>query len=98
MAAVGIDSYQKIVFIGGSDNPYNFNGIGYNGQASSPDNGVWIYDIKTHGWQVKTMSNATMDHRGLLLVDDQLLTIGGMGKNQQVLQTINQHGNINDYL
>lgn len=97
MAATGVDKYQKIVFIGGSDNPYNFNGIGYNGQASSPDNGVWIYDIKTQGWQVKTTSTATMDHRGLLLIDEQLLTIGGMGKNQRVLQTINQHGNINDY-
>lgn len=98
MAAVGIDQYQKIIFIGGSDNPYNFNGIGYNGQASTPDNGVWIYDIRTQGWQVKTTPNATMDHRGLLLLDDQLITIGGMGENQQVLRTINQHGNINDYL
>ena len=98
MAAIGIDKYKKIVFIGGSDNPYNFNGIGYNGQASSPDNGVWIYDINTQRWQVKTTRNATMDHRGLLRLDDQLITIGGMGKNQQVLQTINLHGNVNDYL
>ncbi|KGJ90368.1 Kelch repeat-containing protein [Colwellia psychrerythraea] len=98
MAAVGIAKYQKIVFIGGSDNPYNFNAIGYNGQASSPDNGVWIYDIKSQSWQVKATSNATMDHRGLLHLDDQLITIGGMGENQQVLQTINQHGNVNDYL
>lgn len=98
MAAIGIDKYKKIVFIGGSDNPYNFNGIGYNGQASSPDNGVWIYDINTQRWQVKTTRNATMDHRGLLCLADQLITIGGMGKNQQVLQTINLHGNVNDYL
>lgn len=98
MAAVGIDKYQKIIFIGGSDNPYNFNAIGYNGQASSPDDGVWIYDIKTQRWQVRTTPHATMDHRGLLFFDDQLITIGGMGENQQVLQTINQHGNINDYL
>ena len=98
MAAVGIAKYQKIVFIGGSDNPYNFNGIGYNGLASSPDNGVWIYDITTQRWQVKATSNATMDHRGLLRIDDQLITIGGMGENQQVLQTINLHGNVADYL
>jgi len=97
MAATGVDKYQKIVFIGGSNTPYNYNGMGYNGHASSPDNGVWIYDINKQTWQVKTTPKATMDHRGLILLNDHLLTIGGMGKYQQVLQTINQHGHINDY-
>jgi N-acetylneuraminic acid mutarotase len=97
MAAVGIDKQQKIVFIGGSDNPYNYNGMGYNGLPSSPDNGVWIYDIEHNNWQVKTTDKATMDHRGLLLLADQLLTVGGMGHSQEVLNSINQHGNIKDY-
>ena len=35
MAATG-DSSNRVVFAGGSDNPYNFNGIGYNGAVRYP--------------------------------------------------------------
>jgi hypothetical protein len=32
-----------------------------------------------------------MDHRGLLKLNDKLVTVGGMGKNQEVLNSINQY-------
>jgi len=32
-----------------------------------------------------------MDHRGLLVLDGKLLTIGGMAENQQVLNVINHY-------
>jgi hypothetical protein len=32
-----------------------------------------------------------MDHRGLLELDGDLITLGGMGENQQVLKRINHY-------
>jgi N-acetylneuraminic acid mutarotase len=91
MAAVGMPDKQQIVFIGGSENPYNYNGIGYNGQPSEATDQVWIYDIKDNAWQVNTSPTATMDHRGLLMLNGELVTLGGMGKAQQTLNSINRY-------
>lgn len=95
MAAKGVvntkENNKEIVFIGGSNNPYNYSGIGYNGQPSAPSNEVWRYNIDTATWHITTSKKATMDHRGLLELNGKLITIGGMGENQQVLKTINQY-------
>lgn len=95
MAAKGVINpvthVKEIVFIGGSDNPYNYSGIGYNGTPSSPSNQVWRYNIETAQWQTTQSDTATMDHRGLLELNGKLFTIGGMGKNQQILNTINAY-------
>jgi len=91
MAARGVKNKQKIVFVGGSDNPYNYNGIGYNGKPSQPSNEIWLYDLSQQKWQIKKSKTATMDHRGLLLLNDQLLTLGGMAANQEVLNSINYY-------
>lgn len=91
MAAAGIDKKKQIVFIGGSDNPYNYNGIGYNNHASLPSEKIWVYDIKLNRWNITKTKNLTMDHRGLLIFNNTLVTIGGMDKNQQVLNTINHY-------
>lgn len=82
---------KEIVFIGGSDNPYNYNGIGYNNIPSQPSDKIWRYQIKNSTWQITTGKRATMDHRGLLKLNDKLVTVGGMGKNQEVLNSINQY-------
>ena len=85
MAAVGINSLQQVVFAAGSDNPYNYNGIGYNGTPSIPSNEVFSWDVNTHSWQVMNpLSVETMDHRGLLNINDTLYILGGMHSNQQV--------------
>ena len=95
MAAKGVinqnSKTKEIVFIGGSYNPYNYNGIGYNGQPSTPSNTIWHYNLKKNKWKITTSDNATMDHRGLLELDGELITIGGMADNQQVLKTINRY-------
>ncbi len=96
MAATGIEDKQQIVFVGGSENPYNYNGIGYNGKPSQPSNEVWFYDFPQQIWQIKSSETATMDHRGLLLIKDQLLTLGGMTANQKVLNTVNTYPLINE--
>lgn len=96
MAALGLENKQQIVFIGGSENPYNYNGIGYDGKPSQPSNEVWLYDLKQQKWQIKRSKTATMDHRGLLLLNNQLLTLGGMAVDQQVLNTVNFYPLINE--
>ena len=95
MAARGVinsvTNSKEIVFVGGSDNPYNYNGIGYNGEPSTPSNEIWRYNIATATWQITYSNIATMDHRGLLELNGKLLTVGGMGKNQKVLKSINTY-------
>ena len=95
MAAKGLKNTtlntNEIVFIGGSNNPYNYNGIGYNGEPSLPSNEIWRYNIDTNIWKITQSKTATMDHRGLLELDGDLITLGGMGENQQVLKRINHY-------
>jgi N-acetylneuraminic acid mutarotase len=74
-----------IVFIGGSLNPYNYDGMGYDGNASTPDNKLWYYNFSQQQWQIRTINTTTMDHRGLLRLDDNTLVIlGGMQDQQKV--------------
>jgi N-acetylneuraminic acid mutarotase len=91
MAATAISHPNAgIVFIGGSVNPYNYNGIGYNGKPSTADNKLWFFNIEQQQWQVSTTPTSTMDHRGLLLLDkNMLIIIGGMHKQQQVSNYVN---------
>jgi len=91
MAAIGNNDTQQLIFIGGSETPYNYNGIGYDKNPAKPSNKVWTYSLKTKQWHITQAENATMDHRGLLLLNNNLLTIGGMGEYQQVLNTINHY-------
>lgn len=91
MAAVGLKARHEIVFIGGSDNPYNYNGIGYDGKPSQPSNAIWRYNLATNQWQIFHSKVATMDHRGLLVSQGELITLGGMAKKQKVLKGITVH-------
>ncbi|WP_462157732.1 Kelch repeat-containing protein [Pseudoalteromonas sp. GB56] len=87
MAAGTINGH--IVFIGGSPNPYNYDGIGYNGKPSSPSSQVWRFDINSNKWQRQEHAlKATMDHRGLLEYEGVAYRIGGMGEKQQVLDVV----------
>lgn len=88
MAAAGHSGQQQILFYGGSDNPYNYNGVGYDGKPSEPDGHLWTFDLKTQTWQVKPTAKQTMDHRGLLVLGDKLLVLGGMGPKQTVLAAV----------
>jgi len=91
MAAVGNEENNEIIFVGGSDNPYNYNGIGYNGKPSEPDSSIWIYNVDKQQWSFKRSKVATMDHRGLLIVKGKWITLGGMLKNQQVTNQVIEH-------
>lgn len=89
MAGTGVMNTQtqkgQLIFIGGSDNPYNYNGIGYNGKPSEPSPWLFTFDLASHAWlPAKPMPVASMDHRGLICHQQQLYIIGGMLSQQQV--------------
>ncbi|GGB71090.1 galactose oxidase [Shewanella inventionis] len=87
MAATGImaPTGGQIVFLGGSDNPYNYSGIGYNGQPSQPSKHEYRFDLVSKQWLTpQTLAKPSMDHRGLLCWQNTLLRIGGMLEQQQV--------------
>ncbi len=80
---------RRVIFAGGTDNPYNFNGIGYNGQPSEPDSMVFAYNTRTQNWELLTPNtHPTMDHRGLVNCGNRLYLIGGMASEQQVRKQV----------
>jgi N-acetylneuraminic acid mutarotase len=76
----------KIYFSGGTENPYNYNGLGYNGQPAEPSAMTFAFDVKTGAWETINADTPepTMDHRGLLVTTRGLMLVGGMEKGQQV--------------
>jgi N-acetylneuraminic acid mutarotase len=85
MAAAGIADLGGVMFVGGSENPYNYDGIGYDGNASSPASGALLFNLESNSWQqIDVDGPATMDHRGLVSFEGAWLTVGGMLDGQQV--------------
>ena len=85
MAAAGVPEVNGVLFVGGSENPYNYNGIGYDGRPSEPAGDALLFDIDTQSWRVLEFEgDATMDHRGLVPFAGQWLTVGGMTADQRV--------------
>ena len=90
IAAGGSEKDQKIYFTGGTDNPYNINGIGYDGKPSEPSPVTFAFNIKTSKWEVVNESTPepTMDHRDLVATKEGLIVVGGMVKGQQVTSKV----------
>lgn len=89
MAAVGDEDKQRMVFVGGSDNPYNFDGIGYNGMPSEASNRIFSYDLNTKKWQEYLgLISKNMDHRSLLKDGEWFYILGGMQENQIVSKKV----------
>jgi len=85
MAARGDETTNRIVFLGGGDNPYNYNGIGYDGVATKPSDRLFAFDLEQAKWiDLGKTNRATMDHRGLLINDSQYCTLGGMDSEQVI--------------
>jgi len=51
---------------------------------------VFAYNVKRDAWETISESdpNPSMDHHGLVVTSDGLLVVGGMGKGQKVLATV----------
>jgi len=82
-ASVGLPG--SVVFAGGSDNTYNFNGVGYDGSPSEPSSLVLAFDLETNAWVLHDDLQApTMDHRSLVVADGRVFLVGGMTAGQRV--------------
>ena len=77
---------DRIYFSGGTDIPYNYDGIGYNGQPAEPSPVTFAFNDYTGKWETvsEDTPEPTMDHRGLLVTRRGLVIVGGMEKGQQV--------------
>jgi len=83
MAAIGDE--DRIIFAGGSSNPYNYNGIGYNEEPSVPDSSIFAFNLKESSWQELAVAPvATMDHRSLIKAGGWFYLVGGMLEQQEV--------------
>lgn len=86
IAAGGSEKDQKIYFSGGTDNPYDYDGIGFDGKPSEPSPVTFAFNLRSGKWEV-IVDNAqapTMDHRGMIVASYGLIVVGGMEKGQQV--------------
>lgn len=85
MAAAADTDNARLIFAGGSENPYNFDGIGYNGEPSSASSRVQAYLPDQDRWlDLPPLEKASMDHRGLLSHEGRHYLIGGMHDPQRV--------------
>jgi len=82
-AALGTS--DRIVFVGGSDNPYNYDGNGYDGRPSEPAGSAFAWVPSVREWvELTPPATPTMDHRGLVEVRGTLYTVGGMVSARRV--------------
>ncbi len=89
MAAMGDNSRGQVIFAGGGDNPYNYDGIGYDGVPAKPAGRIFAYDLKSDGWQeLGRLAEPSMDHRSLVKSGSDYYILGGMDSEQNVLSRI----------
>jgi N-acetylneuraminic acid mutarotase len=90
IAAGAGEKEGKIYFSGGTGNPYNFNGVGYNGQPSEPSPVTFAFNVKSAKWETvnENTPDPAMDQRGLMVIPHGLVTAGGMNKGQQVTANV----------
>lgn len=80
---------SRILFLGGSDNPYNYDGVGYNGVPSNPVGQFLAFDVESGEWtELPRPGVATMDHRNLARAGGMVVLVGGMGPGQVVTNRV----------
>jgi N-acetylneuraminic acid mutarotase len=87
-AAAGVIG-DLALFVGGTDNPYNYDGMGYNGVPSAPLRQVMAFASGSGRWRwLAAPPVATMDHRTLGAAGGQIFLVGGMEEGQQVTDRV----------
>lgn len=80
---------SQILFAGGTDNPYNYNGVGYDGRPAEPVNEVMAFDVRARIWLNRAPpAESTMDHRGVVVHGGALHVVGGMRAGQRVSASV----------
>ncbi len=87
-AAAGVLG-TRVVFVGGTDNPYNYDGTGYDGRPSAPVSLALSYDVVSGSWShIRVPRVPTMDHRAAVRAGGYLLVVGGMEADQRVTNRV----------
>ncbi len=87
-AAAGIPGLG-VVFIGGGRNPYNYDGVGYDGEPTAASSAVALFSLETLSWTSGAeMLIGSMDHRGLAQADNRWFVVGGMVDPQRVSPSV----------
>ncbi len=85
MGGAGDVEGNRVLFVGGTSNAYNYDGIGYNGNPSKPTAHVFAWDFVKDVWVAYPNKPVpSMDHRGLVKLSGKWFTIGGMVGVQEV--------------
>jgi hypothetical protein len=79
---------ERILILGGTDNPYNYDGVGYDGVPAAPNATAWSFDVGSEVWSPFPAPLPTMDHRGLVRVGDRLVLIGGLNGERGVSRRV----------
>ncbi len=73
------------LFVGGTDRPYDFDGIGFDGRPAEPLRQALSYSPASKAWRhLPAPPIATMDHRTLGVVGGTVYLVGGMETDQRV--------------
>ncbi len=78
---------NRFLLIGGSANPYNYNGIGYDGRPSEPEGAALMFDLDLWQWQVAS-GPAVMDLRALAVTSRGVFVVGGMYAGQRISRSV----------
>ena len=88
---IEIGTLTGVLFVGGTANPYNYNGTGYDGQPSAPIGTSWIYDIEADRWvDGPGLIEPTMDHRGVVEAGGAWFVVGGFAAGQTVTAAVSR--------
>lgn len=88
---VEIGQLAGVLFVGGTANPFNYDGIGYDGQPSEPLASSWIYDIGADRWMDgPRLTGPTMDHRGVVRAGGAWFVVGGFAAGQTVTTAVSR--------
>lgn len=91
-AAAGGSNGRTVYFAGGTDNPYNYDGVGYDGEGSRPlDSVMYPHSLEPGAdWalDIGYATFGTMDHRGLVEWNGAFFTLGGMDDERTVLSDV----------
>ncbi len=91
MSAAAVSDNNEIIFVGGADNPYNYNGVGYDGTPARPCARPLVFDLSFGQWRaLPELPAPRMDQRGVVIYRDRLLSIGGMSRAGQLESTVLQ--------
>jgi N-acetylneuraminic acid mutarotase len=89
--AIGQGTDAEFIFVGGTETPYNFNGIGYDGSPAEPATEIWRYSLAKNEWRKSQSAIGVMDLRNLILLDKQIYSLGGMQTGQKVSSGLINH-------